>query len=117
MAAPQHLAREHPRIDPVPRAAADAIRNAEGAHGVIEEEGILAALGVLGRMRNVVRSEHQMQIGDSGDCMGEILCGSIGGWWDPRLMTAGRRWDPRPPTGNHDTLAEPVDSTWWTGHG
>ena len=60
-AARQHLAREGPRIDAVPRAAADAVGNAKRAEPIVEEEGVLAAAGRLGRVRNVVRAEHDVQ--------------------------------------------------------
>ena len=57
----EDLAREEARVDPIPRASTDAVRHAEHAPLVVIEEGVLAALGRLLRMRDGCRSEDDVQ--------------------------------------------------------
>ena len=64
----EDLAREEPRVDPVPRASTNAVRHAEHSPLVVIEEGVLAALGRLLGMWDRRRTEDGVQAvgGDQG---------------------------------------------------
>ena len=49
------------RVDEGARGAAHAVRNSKRAFGLIAEEGVLAALGRLARVRDAARAEEQVQ--------------------------------------------------------